>query len=368
MNQALALRILGQIMDWSDDRAGEEFMWLRLMSRLKYDGYSDFLAGARFVEQLIDWLQQFEPQERDGAYAFVRRHLVYIGPAEMQRLVCLLYPNHVRKRLLRTVAAQHGIQPWQVMTNETSKASFTQRRRSTLFMGLSEGAHLDQFRRANWEWITNEQVVIATQVNDDKWIDLLKDLRESLDDPNAVFSSVWLIDDFVGSGTTLLRNEGTSDDPKWKGKLDRFWHSVAKNLKIILAPDHEVFVHHYIAAEAARSKVESLFKVAKECRGADWFHFVESSYSYVLPDNCLIDQSKHADFWALTDKYYDANLETSHTAKGGTTMERGFAGGKLPLILDHNTPNNSISLLWAETSGAKGKHMRPLFRRRQRHE
>ena len=42
MNQDLGLKILGQIMSWSDDRAREEFRWLRLMARLKYDGYRDF--------------------------------------------------------------------------------------------------------------------------------------------------------------------------------------------------------------------------------------------------------------------------------------------------------------------------------------
>ena len=75
MNQTLALRVLGRIMNWPDDRAGDEFQWLRLMARLKYDGYHDFHAGMRFVESLVTWLQQFKrPEERETAYAFVRPH------------------------------------------------------------------------------------------------------------------------------------------------------------------------------------------------------------------------------------------------------------------------------------------------------
>lgn len=35
MNQDLALKVLGQIMNWSDDRARREYQWLRLMARLK---------------------------------------------------------------------------------------------------------------------------------------------------------------------------------------------------------------------------------------------------------------------------------------------------------------------------------------------
>jgi hypothetical protein len=46
------------------------------MSRLKFDGYQDYLAGARFLESLVDWLQQFDPQDRPVAYDFVRNRLV----------------------------------------------------------------------------------------------------------------------------------------------------------------------------------------------------------------------------------------------------------------------------------------------------
>ena len=92
-------------MGWSDSEATKEFHWLRLISRMKYDGYQDYLAGARFIESLVDWIQQFRtPEERATAYAFVRTQLVYIGPSEMRRLVELLYPGEVQPTLLRSVA------------------------------------------------------------------------------------------------------------------------------------------------------------------------------------------------------------------------------------------------------------------------
>ena len=51
----------------------------------------------------------------------------------------------------------------------------------------------------------------------------------------------------------------------------------------------------------------------------------------------------------------------------------GYGGCALPLVLAHNTPNNAVALLWAETrgeareDGQPASAMRPLFRRRQRH-
>ncbi len=368
MNQRLALNILGSIMNWDDDRATNEFLWLRLMSRLKYDGYSDFLAGARFLERLIDWLQQFEPSEREAAYQFVRNQLVYIGPAEMQRLVTLLYADHVLPQLRRAVARELALPWWKVSADKAGTESLGRLRRATLFMGLSEGARLDTFRRANRRWLSNEQVVLVTQVDDDKWADLLKKLRENLGDSGARFSTVWLIDDFTGSGTTLLRNEGTADSPNWKGKLDKFWRSIQSRRDSAFTGSFEVFVHHYIATDVAVWNAQTRFDEARQQRGSDWYPRIEPSFGMVLPSALGVSKEHHPDFWALTDKYYDSSLESEHTVKGGTDMRRGFSGAGLPLILDHNTPNNSVSLLWATADGAKGRPMRPLFHRRQRHE
>ena len=89
MNQDLALKVLGRIMNWSDDRARDEFRWLRLMARLKYDGYHDFHAGMRFAESLVTWLQQFEnPEERETAYAFVRGTLVGVALLHRRFVAC----------------------------------------------------------------------------------------------------------------------------------------------------------------------------------------------------------------------------------------------------------------------------------------
>ena len=87
----------------------------------------------------------------------------------------------------------------------------------------------------------------------------------------------------------------------------------------------------------------------------------------VLPQSVCVTETTHPKFWPLTQKYYDASIEDKHTDVGGGDVRLGFGGAALPLILEHNTPNNSVALLWAETDGVEGVPMRPLFRRRQRH-
>lgn len=365
-------------MSWSDERSREEFRWVRLMARLKYDGYRDFQAGMRFIESLATWLQQFEKHERETAYGFVRRSLIYVGPSEIQRLVEQFFPRTVRDRLIKTVATEKGLKPYQVLSNAEARAAMDRLRRQTLFMGLSDGARMDIVRHSNVGVLSNEQLVGFTQVDKDKWEDLLKDLRKDLSDPAASFRLVYLIDDFMGSGTSFLRYD--KKKTKWAGKLVRFKESFdgarGQSKEKIFAPNWELCIHHYIAVSAAAAAIGVRQDEARDAlKDESWATKVHFSFGAELPKDLPIDAvpGRHADFIALTQKYYDPILETSHTEVGGVKhLGLGYGGCALPVILDHNTPNNSVALLWAETdggdrAGTQAPAMRPLFRRRQRH-
>lgn len=366
MKQARALDVLSKIMDWDNDKSQREFAWLRVISDFKYDGYRDYLAGVRFIECLADWLQQFEAGERDGAYQFVRTSLVFFSAAEIQHLVELAHPEHVDRRLLKHVATEKAIAPYRVWASPDAAEHFFRLRRRCLFFGLSDGARIDAFRRANSGLVSNEQVVLATEINESKWKRLVADLRSDQDDPAARFSFVFLLDDFVGTGKTLLRNEkGT-----WKGRLHRFWEAIEPQLDEVLEPTAVVHVHHYIATQQAADDVPQRHDdmlAQRQKNGLRWFHRVEFSFGMTLPQSVCVNATGQPQFYPLTQKYYDASIEDKHTEVGGGDVKLGFGGAALPLVLEHNTPNNSVALLWAETDGAKGVPMRPLFHRRQRH-
>ena len=382
MNQDLGLKVLGQIMRWDDDRARQEFAWLRLMARLKYDGYRDFQAGMRFIESLVTWLQQFKlPQERETAYAFVRHTLVYIGPNEMQRLVEQFYPKTVRDRLVHIIATECEIKPYRVLADSKAQAAEERLRRQTLFMGLSDGAHIDTVRRANSGVLGNEQFVQGTQVDTEKWRDLLDNLRKDLGDRNVRFRLVYLIDDFTATGTSFLRfNE---EKKAWKGKLIRFKDSMERaNTDLgcdeLFEDDWELCIHHYVASRAAVDAIEDRSLKAVKTNGffrKNWARNMHISFGMELPSDLPINAipGHHDNFYRLTQIYYDPILRTKHTDIGGEThLGLGYGGCALPLVLEHNTPNNSVALLWAETDGGdrggvRAPAMRPLFRRRHRH-
>lgn len=372
MNQEFILGKLSEIMKWDTDQSRKEFAWLDLMSKIKYDGYQDFRAGARFVESLADWLQQFPTDaERETAYGFVREHLVYVSPGEMNHLVELFFPETVQWRLMQEAATRSDIPIYRLWADASAAALYDRLLRQTLFIELSDGARIDVFRRANAGLVSNEQVVTAPRIIKAKWDDLLTDLRDDLKEPEARFAFVFLVDDFIASGTTLLRWE--EDKKRWNGKMLRFWDDVADAsvADTHFEPEWVLCVHHYLAThrakETAEQRQEEALKKRREAR-QDWFERVKFSYGMVLPEDFPVDQARHGEFLGLVDKYYDDVIETKHMKIGGEDARLGFGKCALPLVLDHNTPNNSISLLWADTPGAGGKHsMRPLFRRRQRH-
>jgi hypothetical protein len=375
LRERLALRLLGRIMNWSEETATEEYGWLRLMSRLKYDGYRDYLAGVRFVESLAGWLQQFEPADRATAYDFVRHRLIYISDAEIRRLVELFYPRVVEPMLLRTVAEARGIPAYMVWSDEQATRELQRRRRQTLFMGLSDGARIDVLRRANAGVLTTEQIVLETHLDDQKWENLGENLSE---DPllkgilEPKFSSIYLLDDLNASGTTFIRRT-----PQWKGKLIKFRDGInnaRKSLKdrFPVASRYTVHVHHYIATTQARGNVLKLIdQASNELAAAKWFDAVQVTEGMLLDGGVKLTLPVDSAMLALCDKYYDDSLFQrlrKHAEQAGQRhMRYGYADCALPLVLEHNTPNNAISLLWAETEGSSGPRMVPLFRRRDRH-
>lgn len=365
MKQDVALRVLGEIMNWTAEEARREFAWLNLMARIKYDTYRDFVAGVRFVESLADWLQQFEQAERCHAYEFVRERLIYISPPEVQHLVELVYPEAVQRHLLAAVAKRSGVPTHLVWADSAVRKMYDDALCRTLFLGLSDGARMDTFRRCNTGIVSNEQVVVATELDEAKWKSLQKALSDATATSNALFETIFLIDDFVGSGKTLIRQ----DNGNWDGKLAKFFNRNATRRGQYFAGDPAVCVHHYLASHAASMGIVDAARSAAETKGEQWFPAVEFSFGMILPVDVPISAEACPDFMRLVDRCYDPSIESTHTSVGGTQdVKLGFGHCALPLVLEHNTPNNSIALLWADTAGEDSQHaMRPLFRRRQRH-
>ena len=154
MRNQLAGQVLDKLIDWSDEERAQWVADLSTMAEYKYDDYEKFSAGERFFERLARWLTQFPSMDdRRRLVEFIRQELVYISRAEMNQAIACVYPHKIRPLLARQAAEQLGVSEYMATTIADS-VEFREMRRKTLFLGLSDGARLDQLRRSSAETLT----------------------------------------------------------------------------------------------------------------------------------------------------------------------------------------------------------------------
>jgi hypothetical protein len=209
---------------------------------------------------------------------------------------------------------------------------------------LSDGSHMDVFRRS--AGLDNEQVWQAYELSRTKSAGMLKDLRDRVGG-EAFFERVFLIDDFSASGRSYIRLE----DGAWKGKIAnavRQFEGPGEASELRGPDGQEMYIVLYVATEDAIAYIRKTL--------AEFFAERPSPVPtvlavYELPRGTALSDAKEADrpFLSLVedDRYYRKRGLDKHEAKGGTKdVKRGFAGCGLPVVLGHNTPNNSVYLLW----------------------
>jgi hypothetical protein len=352
-------------MAWTPEDVANERPRLEAMARYKYDEYQQFSPGMRFVESLALWLDQFGSlDERNIAYAFVMSRLIFCSSNEMNHLVGMAYHDHVRPYLVRRAARDASLPPTRGAAIAQTSA-FRIRQRECLFLGLSDGARIDVFRRAN-PHLSHEQMFPTYEIPDRRVGELLhklnKDLAEidpRLSESARRFSTVVLLDDFSASGISYIRLDG---DGSYGGKIGRFYASLMDPMnplsKLIDVGNAEVVILLYMATARARA---ALARHLKEIESRSRIPSVVSVVHPIGNDISTVAGGEER-ILELLERYYDAAIEDEHTQKGGTDMKFGFAACGLPIVLSHNTPNNSLYLLWAQTQS-----LRPLFPRISRH-
>lgn len=351
MKYELAESILKSTMQhWDITTMAEETKNIQIISEIKYDDYQQYTHGMRYVESLALWLRQFSGKEDlDLAYQAVKDYLVYISEEEMRQLVTYAYPIKMKKFLIERTK-QFCTENCICELVERKKI-YSYFRRCSMFLGLSDGAHMDFFRRQNHE-LSNEQVFVHYDFSQNKANNMMKDLEK---DPHIVeltekysgklsarFYTFYLIDDFTGSGKSYIRK----DNSGWTGKIKKFYDRL-KEMNCRLE-DAEVHLILYVATQKALDYIKSTVDLfAKEI---GLLPITVDALQIVAP----LNWEQHKALFDLLQRNYEECLKLGvgsyvdqHFEKGkGKYPFLGFADCSLPLILYHNTPNNSLPLLW----------------------
>jgi len=365
MNDQNAQRLLAAVMGWQDRDAElirRHVFDLQLLATLKYDSYQKFAPGRRFIESLALWLEQFDQSDRSDALRLVLERLVFISEAEYFHLVQIAHPDVIVPERRRLVAEENGIPSHKIGALETHQR-FRELSLKSLYLGLSDGARTSEIRRASHGQIRNSQIWQAYELGQEKADDMLKELSAALShrgfaEPDPRFTLVWLLDDFSGSGHTYIRLQ----DGVYKGKIKRAFDAIHR-VGLVDPTHYEVFLLLYVATRQAMDHINYW---AERFTSEQGFKPLRMHVIHVIEPRVAIDGSseRHIDRLVSHERYYDPQAETEHTRVGGTENVRyGFADCRLPLVLPHNTPNNSLYILWGE----EGLSFEGLFPRVSRH-
>ena len=346
MKDSLAEKILAKTMDWDNETLRQELNRLQIMSALKYDQYQQFSNGKQFIESLALWLKRFSKDDRQETYLFVKENLVFISEREMQQLISVAYDELVKAFIVKQSKDCNNSR---LLDNYTKKQLYQYYLRKTLFLGLSDGAHMDFFRRCN-NFLSNEQVFMHYDISDEKYEGMKKELQKDLSEiyekaavKEEDFLNFVLIDDFSASGISYVRYD--YEEAAWKGKLVKFIENVL--LKVTKTNNFNISVILYVATpkavETIRGNLELFFKEKRYD-----INFTVQAVQYV--SGVKLDEKQEEllkkDFELHNHENYETFID-SHFAKGNLDKPyHGFNGCSLPLVLYHNTPNNSFPVLW----------------------
>lgn len=377
MNDNLAVSLLAKVAKWDDKRLSRELPKLSFMARTKYDSYSQFDPGFRFMSSFAQWMSQFDKEDVEIIYSALNEHLTFISSEQIKYLVDLMYSSKIKPFIRELSASKAGLSKYQLKKIENSQEYKIQKRLS-LVVGLSDGSHIDILRRT--AGFSNEQVLPMYYPNQEKLQDMYDELHKDnlLKGTNRnLFESLFLVDDFTASGTSFARKED-----KFKGKIIKILKGLKpKETSSEGESGDESNIELSDLFVKDRIKVNALFCVATE----EAIGNINREVCNYLLDNDMNDLiqfnvdcvqlikteeidliKSHPGLKSVLkkDKYYDWSSILTDSYRKGKHDEPywGFNECGLLLVLSHNTPNNTMPVIWENTSKFRG-----LFPRINRH-
>lgn len=373
----LAKQFLTQLMGWNDIEATEKLREMDLMSDIKYDSYDQFMPGIKFVGNFYLWLSQFKDlQERKLMYDFVSKYIIYINSNQVSYLIDLLYNTKVipliRSKVVEDFKTKGETVNKYYYKRLDNSEEFRSHKRKTLFIGLSDGSHIDIIRRNSY--LNNDQVLTNYYPDDNKIDSLAKDLaasKELKNDDTKKFESIVLIDDFTASGSSFIRKK---EDGSFGGKLPTFFEAINKKQKFkdLFIEGYEIYLYFLIATNNSLNHIRGLLddfmqehpylKVEVDCVNllGDDAKFTNHEEQEAKDMMAIIEKDCYINEPALTNAYKESYPD------GDKRYHLGYKQCALTVVLNHNTPNNSLPIIWQPEKDGEN-HLYPLFYRITRH-
>jgi hypothetical protein len=199
---------------------------------------------------------------------------------------------------------------------------------------------------------------------------MIKELEDSCGSGSR-FRLVFLIDDFCASGTTLIRKKnGRIKGTLYQLESKTFPQKIRKDKKELLI---EPTLFDTLLSDSSKIYLCPLLSTQKAVEHIK-SHCHLLSYQLkklIISPTSILNESLNINeldspIGQLCTKYYQERMGDEHT--GNVTL--GYSSCGLTVVLHHNTPNNSLYLLWnrlASKQDGSNPPFEPLFKRIERH-
>lgn len=356
-----------------------ELKRLLFLMESKFKNYEQFPIGLNFLENFYLWLKNFENEEDRNIAIDLFWRIIFFSRDEMKYLTELLFREQIKKYLLLKIIKEKNLKNYDFKNayNDHWEEYFEK----SLFIALSDGAMIDFFRRANS--ISNDQIVPYYKLHPEE------QEKEYTKETKRFF---FLIEDFIGTGTTLFRDECKENSEYWldennlesisvinlpkndyllAGALLRF----IKYWDLKKINDYEIIICPYIITEFAIKRLEKMITYYGKNGRIPNYENIIIIPAYIIPNESRVIMSvskKKIRNWEdhicdfegiekLCLKYYHTFIPDDHLLKGGD-CRFGFGNRGIAVVRYNNTPNNSIYLLWHNDN-----NWNPVFMRNERH-
>jgi hypothetical protein len=275
-----------------------------------------------------EWLRNFAPNERLQALCLLS-HFMYFGSRQMRTLLKSLYRDKYKYPIVEGIRNRNADTTDVALINEL----FERELEATRFLGVGNpsesGVHLlyyyRQENRLERKYFINAHEILSTE-----------DGSRVLADPKV--TRYVFLDDFCGSGS--------------QGR--RYSKKILAELKQI-SPACHVSYHVLFGTASGLAAL----------RGETLFDSVESIYELDSSFKCFGADSRY--FARSIDGVDKSEVEQMCREYGGrldSAAPLGFGDCQLLIGFHHNTPNNTLPIIWFDEPGATWT---PIFKRYSKH-
>jgi hypothetical protein len=320
------------------------------MAEYKYDSYEVYSTSRRFLPSLLGWLGQFHTRDEIETALTIVHKLLFLSRKEMQELSRVVYQN-ILFEMLDEIIRVGNLRPFDYPAAYKRLDRFLEK---CVFIGMSDGAQMDYFRRHGEGKIKNDQALPYYKADEE----------EKRSHSKAKYA--FLLDDMCGSGITFLRAEKARSGKVVTGQLPRFI-----NRWLRFASFDAIYCCPYLITERGFKRLTKLTSGSKRIIDRTRRFRFKILYGMIIPEkysilnkgNELFNSVERKRVKSLCERYYDPTTEDAHTRKGGG-CKFGFGKTGIFLVRYNNAPNNTPSIIWHANPA---RDRTALFRRLARH-